>query len=117
LPLPPSLVPVFLAPLLCASFQFVVYSVFFFAGGGSVCAEGYAGLSWGLLGEYCMMLGFHLFGMPNVFLWCCGEPSCFLRVTLHGEAFLRLGTQGVEVLILLHVLFLPSMAPASQQDF
>jgi hypothetical protein len=35
----------------------------------------------------------------------------------YGEAFYRLGVQGVEVLILLGVLFKPSVAPASQQDF
>jgi hypothetical protein len=34
----------------------------------------------------------------------------------HGEAFYRLGVQGVEVLIPLGALFLPSVAPASQQD-
>jgi hypothetical protein len=45
------------------------------------------------------------------------EPSCFLSVTWHGEALYGLGTQGVEVLILLGDLFLPSVAPASQQDF
>jgi hypothetical protein len=33
----------FLAPLLCASFQFIVYSGFFW-GRGSVCPVGYAGL-------------------------------------------------------------------------
>jgi hypothetical protein len=39
------------------------------------------------------------------------EFSCFLSVIRHGEV------QGVEVLILLGALFLPSVAPASQQDF
>jgi hypothetical protein len=34
-----------------------------------------------------------------------------------GEAFYGLGVQGVEVLILLGALFLPSVTPASQQDF
>jgi hypothetical protein len=33
------------------------------------------------------------------------------------EALYGLGVQGVEVLILLGALFLPSVAPASQQDF
>jgi hypothetical protein len=56
----------FLPPLLCASFQFIIYSVFLFFAGGSVCAGDYAGLSWRWLGEYHMMLGAHLFGMPNV---------------------------------------------------
>jgi hypothetical protein len=58
--------PTFLPPLLCASFQFIIYSVFLFFAGGSVCAGDYAGLSWRWLGEYHMMLGAHLFGMPNV---------------------------------------------------
>jgi hypothetical protein len=34
-----------------------------------------------------------------------------------GEAFHRLGIQDVEVLILLAVLFLPSVAPVSPQGF
>jgi hypothetical protein len=33
----------------------------------------------------------------------------------YGEAFYRLGVQGVEVLILLGALFPPNMSPASQQ--
>jgi hypothetical protein len=45
------------------------------------------------------------------------EPSCFLSVTWHGDAYHELGFQGIEVLILLVALFLPSVAPASQQDF
>jgi hypothetical protein len=35
----------------------------------------------------------------------------------YAEAFYGLEIQGVEVLILLGVLFLPSLPPASQQDF
>jgi hypothetical protein len=35
----------------------------------------------------------------------------------HEETFYRLGVQGFKVLILLGALFLPSMAPASQQGF
>jgi hypothetical protein len=34
-----------------------------------------------------------------------------------GKALYGLGVQGVEVLILLGALFLPSVAPLSQQDF
>jgi hypothetical protein len=54
LPLPPSLVRFSILPLLlCASFQFLVYSVFFlyFCMGASICPSGYAGLSTGWLGE------------------------------------------------------------------
>jgi hypothetical protein len=62
-------------------------------------------------------------GLPNVsqacFSWCleAWEPSCFLSVMWCGEALYGLGVQGVEVLILLGALFLPSAAPVSQQDF
>jgi hypothetical protein len=35
----------------------------------------------------------------------------------HGEALYRLGAQGNEVLILLGAFFLPSVVPASQQEF
>jgi hypothetical protein len=35
----------------------------------------------------------------------------------HGEAFYGLGFQDVKVLIFLGALFLPSVAPSSQQDF
>jgi hypothetical protein len=58
--------------------------------------------------------------LPSMFgagVWRQWESSCFLSVTWHGEAFHRLGVQGVEVLILLGALFLPSVAPVSQQGF
>jgi hypothetical protein len=52
---------------LCAKLQFTVYcSVFFLVWGGSVCSGGHAGLSQGWLGEFLMMLGAHLFDLPNV---------------------------------------------------
>jgi hypothetical protein len=41
----------------------------------------------------------------------------FLSVTWHREASFGLGVQGVKVFILLGAFFLPSVAPASQQDF
>jgi hypothetical protein len=59
----------FFPPLLCASFSllFIVSFVLFFVGrGSSVCPGDYAGLSQRWLGEYCMMLGAYLFGLPNV---------------------------------------------------
>jgi hypothetical protein len=43
------------------------------------------------------------------------EPFCFLSVPWHGEALYRLSVQGV--CFFLVVFFLPSVAPASQQDF
>jgi hypothetical protein len=45
------------------------------------------------------------------------QPSCFLSVTWHGEAFHGLGVQGVEVLIFLAALFPSSVAPVSQRGF
>jgi hypothetical protein len=54
-------------PFCCAldySLLFIVQG--FFLGGDSVCPGGCAGLSWGWLVEYCVMLGAHLFGLPNV---------------------------------------------------
>jgi hypothetical protein len=44
------------------------------------------------------------------------EPSYFFSVMWCGEVFHELGVQGVHVLILFDVLFLPSVAPVSQQD-
>jgi hypothetical protein len=46
-------------PLLCASFQFLVYCsvLFCFCGGVSFCPGGYAGLFQRLLWEYCVTLG------------------------------------------------------------
>jgi hypothetical protein len=51
--------------------------------------------------------------------WCLAacEPSCFLSVMWHGEALYGLRVQRVEALILLGAFFLPSVAPASQQNF
>jgi hypothetical protein len=59
----------FLPPLLCASFQLVVYSVFCFC--FFLWGEGRKGweLCWfipGWLREYHVTLGAHLFGLPNV---------------------------------------------------
>jgi hypothetical protein len=45
------------------------------------------------------------------------ELSWFLSVNWHGEALYGLGVEGVKVLILLGALFLPRVAPVSQQDF
>jgi hypothetical protein len=55
----------------------------------------------------------------KVWSWClvAQESSCFLSVMWYGEALYGLGVQGVKVLILLGAFLLPSVAPASQQDF
>jgi hypothetical protein len=65
-----------------------------------------------------MMLGPHLFGLLNVSQVCLElAAGSSLSVRWHGEAFYGLGLQGVEVLILLGALFLPSVALVSQQGF
>jgi hypothetical protein len=124
-PLPFSGAPSeFLPPLLCASFQFIVYSVFFCGGGGFSLPKG---LSWFIPGvsggipcdawhppvwsAECLLSKFGA-GVS----WR-QEPSYFLSVTWHGEAFYGLVVQGVKIVILLGALFPPSVAPASQQDF
>jgi hypothetical protein len=69
-----------------------------------------------------VMIGAHLFAeyLPSRFgagVWWQQEPSCFLSVMWHGEAFHGLGVQGVKVLILLAALFPPSVTPVSQRGF
>jgi hypothetical protein len=61
-----------LCPLCCVLvfsslfIQFVLLLLLCFLGGRSVCPGSYASLSQGWLGEYCVMLDAHLFGMLNV---------------------------------------------------
>jgi hypothetical protein len=48
------------------------------------------------------------------------EPSCFLNATWHGEVLDRLGVRGFGVLLIpggFFLFLLPSVAPASQEDF
>jgi hypothetical protein len=93
---------------------FIIQFFFFFAGQGSACPGGYAGLSQGWLWENHMPL---ICSPKQVWSRCLvvREPSCFLSVTWLGEALCGLGVQGVGVFFL--VVFLPSVAPASQQNF
>jgi hypothetical protein len=49
--------------------------------------------------------------------WRWWQPHLFSQCRWCGEAFYRLGVQGIEVLIPLGALFPPNVAPASQQDF
>jgi hypothetical protein len=62
----------------------------------------------GWLGEYCVILGTHLFGLLNfsqaglelvaaVELVAVEQPTCFLSLMWHGESFCGLGVQGVKV--------------------
>jgi hypothetical protein len=98
-------------PLLCVSFQFLVYcSVFFLQGGGSVCPGAmlvYPMSSWGntvwCLALICLVCQMSL---KQVWSWCLAarEPFCFLSVTWYAEALYRLGV-------------LPNMVLVSQQDF
>jgi hypothetical protein len=122
-PLPFSgVLSVFLPPLLCARFQFVVYCSVFFVGGVSLLR----GLCWfisgvagGILHHVCSPV-WSAECLPSRFgasSWWQQQLTHVLSVMWRGEAFYRLGVQGVEVLILLGALFLPSVAPASQQGF
>jgi hypothetical protein len=67
---------------------------------------------------WCLPVGL-LMSPKQVWSWClvAQQPSCVLTVMWWGEALYGIEVQGVEVLILLDALFLPSVAPASQQDF
>jgi hypothetical protein len=122
LPLSPSLVcfqqPCPLHCVLVFSSLFIV--LFFFLHGGQH-SQWYASLSQGWLGEYHVILGAYLFGLLNVsqagLEVASGGPAaiCFLSVMWCG-VFYRLGVWSVEVLILFGALFLPSVAPVSQQD-
>jgi hypothetical protein len=75
---------------------------------------------WGILSDAWCSPVWSVECLPSRFgagVWSRQQPSCFLSVTWHGEAFYGLGVQGIEVLILLDALLLPSVAPVSQQDF
>jgi hypothetical protein len=72
------------------------------------------------------MHGTHLFGLSNVsqagleqwqWLQWQEQLSSFFSVTCCGDAFHRLGVQGVEDLILSGALFPLSVAPESQGGF
>jgi hypothetical protein len=112
-------------PLLCANFQFIVNcsDFLFFCRGGSLSRR----LCWFIPGvaggiprdTWCSPVWSAEY-LPSRFgdsIWQQWQHSCFLSVTWHGEAFYGLGVPGVEVLLLLDALFLPSMAPVSHQGF
>jgi hypothetical protein len=112
LPLLPSLVCFqcpHLPPLLCVSFQFVFYSVFFWGGWGESVQGAvlvYPRGSWRNT-VWHLMLTCLVCQMSPKQVWSrWWQPSCFLSVMWHGEAFYELGVQGIEVLILLGALFL-----------
>jgi hypothetical protein len=118
-----------LPPLLCVNFQFLVIIVqfclllFCFCGAGNQSSQGaMLGFARGGCGSTACCLFAHLFGLPNVSQLglegrlAAWEPSYFLSVMFLREALYSLGVQGVKVLILLHALFQPRVAPVSQQD-
>jgi hypothetical protein len=117
-----GVLPTFSPPVLCASVQFIFYSVFFLC-----CVQSARGLCWFILGvaggiphDAWYSPVWYAKCLPSSFgtgVWHWQEPSCFLNVTWHGAAFYGLGVQGVEVLILLSVLYPPTVASASQKDF
>jgi hypothetical protein len=80
-----------LPPAVCSFFIFLFIVLVFLGGVGSVCTGSYACLSQGWLREYHIMLGAHLFGMPNVFQAGLKLASAstgallFLSVMWHGE--------------------------------
>jgi hypothetical protein len=98
----------------CLLFSFVVFWFFLQSGGQSV--QG-AMLVYPRGTAY--LLTCWSVSPKRVWSWCLvvWEPSCFLSVMWCGEAVYRLGVQGVRVLILLGSFFLPSVSPASQQNF
>jgi hypothetical protein len=70
-----------------------------------------------------MTLGAHLLAcqMSPKQVWSqhmgAQQPSCFLSVMWPGEAFHRLGIQGIRVLIILVALFLPTVVTAFHRGF
>jgi hypothetical protein len=127
LPLPPLQCPFSNStPLLCVSFQFLVYCsvfcLFFFCGWGGQSAQGamlvYPMGDWGNTAWCLVFICWSAECFPSRFragVWWWQEPSCFLSAVQHGEAFHVLGIHGVEGLILLGALFRLSMAQVSPQ--
>jgi hypothetical protein len=109
----------------CARLQFTVCYLGFFCG-GSVCPEvvlAYPIGSWGN-SERCVALTFLVCRMSCRHVWSQWwqlrwqwRPSSFLSVTCCKDVFHGLGIQGVKSLILVGALFLPSVAPTSQEGF
>jgi hypothetical protein len=112
------------SPSAACPFQFLVYysvlfSFFLWGGGQSV-----QGLCWfipgvdvGIPPAVCLLTCWSA-SPKQVWCWCLEmrEPSSFLSVIWCGEALHEMGIWGVGVASSWW-FFLPSMAPASQQDF
>jgi hypothetical protein len=104
-------------------FQFLAYySVLFFLWGGGQSAQGVVLF---YLRSSCGNTACNLFTQLLVCITQAGlelvsggtGALLFFSVMWRGEALYRLGVQGVIVSILLGGFFLPSVAPASQQNF
>jgi hypothetical protein len=81
--------------LLCGSFQFAVYSVFFFQGVGLSACPGWfiPGVAGGILRDTWHSPVWSAECLPSRFgagMWWQRKPSYFLSVTWRGEAFYRL---------------------------
>jgi hypothetical protein len=121
--LPPSLVHLqHFCPLCCVLVFTSLFIVqFFFCEGGGQSAQGamliYPRGGWGNT-VWCLVLTCLICWMSPKQVWSWWwQPTCFLSVVWCGETLYGLGVQGIEVLILLSALFLPSVAPVSQEDF
>jgi hypothetical protein len=100
-------------------FQFLVYYSFFFFREGFSLSRGLSQFIPGVtVNTMCCLFAHLLVCVWQVWSWhlTAQEPSCFLSVKWHGETLYGLGIQGVRVLLLLGGFFLPSVAPASQQN-
>jgi hypothetical protein len=110
-------------PLLCVSFQFLVYCSGFFFFVGVSLPRGLCRFILAVAGGKVHDSGCSPDGLLNVsqaglkLASVAQQPSCFLIVMWYGEAFHGLGVQDVKVLILLVALFLPSVAAVSQGGF
>jgi hypothetical protein len=112
-----------LPPLLCVSFQFLVYFLVVFGGGGVIILpRRLCWFIWEVAGEILRDAWFspvwYAQCLPSRFgagIWWRQDPSCFLSTVQCGEAFQEVGVMCVTVPIFLSALFPPSVAPASQQ--
>jgi hypothetical protein len=121
------------APLLCVTFEFLVYcSVFFvcvcvWGGGEGQSAQGamlvYSRGGWGIL-QYCVMLGAHLLVCQMSIKQVWSQHLVVVRALLFSQCNVARrsfpwarGSGYPEVVILLAALLPPNVAPVSQQGF
>jgi hypothetical protein len=90
----------------------VYYSDFFFFAGQGVSLS--MGLCWFIYLLICWSASPQQVWSQHL---AVQEPSCFLSVTWREETLYGLGVQGVRILLLHGVFFLPSVTAASQQNF